>query len=581
METTAMSWGSILNGLNSQPFILLFLVVAAGYALGRMKVKGIGLGATASTLVLSLGLSLWAAHSHGIQFKIPDFASTLFFNLFMFSVGMKVGPQFVSGLRRDAKQLVFLGLLIPALSLALIFLIRAIFHPAPGIVPGIFAGANTATPGLGAAQEAYQGGAGKLPAGASVDEAIANLSTAFAFAYCISMVLFIMMTRVPDMFGAKTPAAAKAFEASIKTGTGAELPGTVQEFFSTSVSVPTYGLRTYKIERPEVTGILLKDLREQYPLVAIERIVRDGKIVEPKDGMALRLHDAVTVSGEVPRLVSAGTHLGPEVDDREARDVGGQTVDFVLQDRRVIDRTLGDLAKDAGHGLYLNAMFRGGIEIPAGPDTVLRKGDTLRVTGSQWRINDLAKQGARVIRPSLATDIVTLALGLTLGALVGTITIPVAGVRMTVGAAVGLLLVGIGLSTLRTRYPFFGGPYPEPARQLLEDLGLNIFIAILGINSGAGVIKAVSQGAIAPIVVGCLVVGFVPAIVAWFAGSGPMKMNRALLLGAVSGGRCNSAGMRASQETTQSTVPAISYPVTFAISNIVLTFLAYVMAMVG
>jgi len=137
------------------------------------------------------------------------------------------------------------------------------------------------------------------------------------------------------------------------------------------------------------------------------------------------------------------------------------------------------------------------------------------------------------------------------------------------------------LSTIRTRYPLFGGPYPEPARQLIEDLGLNVFIAILGINSGAGVLKAIAQGAIGPVVIGCLVVGFVPAIVAWFVGSGPLKMNLALLMGAVAGGRCNSAGMRASQEATQSAVPAISYPVTFAISNIVFTFLSYVMVMVG
>ena len=571
-------WGSALRWLNGQPFILLFLLVAAGYALGRIKRKGIGLGATASTLVLSLSLSLWAAHSYDIQFKIPDFASTLFFNLFMFSVGMKVGPQFVSGLRWGAKQFVFIGLLIPLLSLSLIFLIRAIFHPAPGIIPGIFAGANTATPGLGAAQSAYQGGAVKLSDGASAIDAIGNLSTAFAFTYCISMVLFILMTKVPDILGAKTPAAAKAFEAAIKTG-AAELPGSPLEFFDTSLPMPKIGVRTYEIELPAVTGIPLKNLRQQYPDLAIERIVRGSDVLEPADETVLRERDAVTLSGQIPRLLTAGSRIGHEVYDRVARDFRIQTVDFVIQDRRIVGRTLGDLARDVGHGLYLAALFRGGEEVPAGPDTVLQKGDVLRVAGRQWRINQLERMGARVIRPNLATDIVTLALGLTTGALIGTITIPVGAIRVTVGAAVGLLLVGIALSTLRTRYPLFGGPYPEPARQLIEDLGLNIFIAILGINSGAGVIKAITQGALAPIVVGCLVVGFVPPIVAWIVGDGLLKMNRALLLGAVSGGRCNSAGMRAAQEATHSNVPAISYPVSFAISNVVFTFLSYVMAM--
>ena len=575
-----MLWSSILKGLSSQPFVLLFLLVAGGYALGRLKVKGVSLGATASTLVLSLAISLWAARSFDIRFEIPEFASTVFFNLFMFSVGMKVGPQFISGLRRDAKQFLFMGLFIPLLSLGLIFLIKVVYHPAPGIIPGIFAGANTATPGLGAAQAAYHGGAAKLPPGASVADAVANLSTAFAFAYCISMVLFIMVTKLPDLFGANTKAAAKSFEAAINRGGHAELPGSAQEFFSTSVAIPTVGLRTYEIDLPDVVGVPLKNLRQQFPRIAVESIVRGDKVIEPADQIMLETRDKVTLSGEIPVLLAAGSHIGPEIYDRVARDFRAQTVDVVIADRAA-GRTLGDLAKDAGHGLYLNAMFRGGEEIPSGPATILQRGDVLRVTGNQFRIRNLEKEGVRVIRPSLATDIVTLALGLAIGALIGTVTIPLGAIHIAVGSAVGLLLVGIALSTIRTRYPQFGGPYPEPARQLIEDLGLNVFIAILGINSGAGVLKAISQGAIGPVIVGCLVVGFVPAILAWLVGSRLLKMNLALLMGAVAGGRCNSAGMRASQEATQSNVPAISYPVTFAISNIVFTLLSYVMAMMG
>jgi putative transport protein len=153
--------------------------------------------------------------------------------------------------------------------------------------------------------------------------------------------------------------------------------------------------------------------------------------------------------------------------------------------------------------------------------------------------------------------------------------------KIAVGSAVGLLLVGIALSVLRTRQPGLGGPFPEPARQLLEDLGLNVFIAVLGLNAGAGVVSAIAGGALGPIVVGCLIVGFVPPIVAWLIGAFPMKMNDALLLGAVAGGRCNSPGLRAAQETTRSNVPAISYPVTFAISNVVLTVMSYVFALIG
>jgi putative transport protein len=228
-------------------------------------------------------------------------------------------------------------------------------------------------------------------------------------------------------------------------------------------------------------------------------------------------------------------------------------------------------------------MFRAGEQVPVGPDTVVRKGDIVRVTGSDARVELLARQAGRIVRASLSTDIVTLAAGLTIGSLIGMISIPIGGgIKLAIGSAVGLLLTGIALSTLRTRHPAFGGPYPEPARQLLEDLGLNIFIAILGINAGAGLLAAMSGDTLAPILVGSLVLGVVPAAVAWTIGRNrPFRMNAALLMGAIAGGRCNSAGMRAAQEATGSTVPAVSYPVTFAISNVLFTLFCYVIAMVG
>lgn len=565
-------------GLAKQPFILLFLVVAAGYALGRLKVRGIGLGATASTLLIALATSLVAA-LRGTTIALPEFASTLFFNLFMFAVGMKVGPQFLSGLRRDAKRFVVLGLLIPLLALGLIFVVRAIFAPAPGILAGIFAGSNTATPGFGAAQAAYASGAGHLTAGVTVATAASNLSTAFAFSYCISMVLFIVLMKVPDIFGANTPAAAEAYESSIRTG-GAPLPGAADEFFGTGPAAPVT-VRTYEVEAAELLGHPLGELRQRYPLVSVERISRAGQLIDPKDDTVLERRDTVALFGPITRLAAAGGRIGPEVYERVVRDVGLQTVDVVVGKGPAAGRSLGALAADVGHGLFLNALFRAGDQIPHGPDTVLRTGDVLRVTGSAWRIKMLEDETGRVVRPSLSTDIVTLALGLTAGGLLGMVTLPLGRIRVTLGSAVGLLLVGIALSTLRTRYPKFGGPYPEPARRLIEDLGLNVFVAIVGLNSGAGVIQTIQQGSIVPIVVGTLMVGFIPAVIAWVVGWRALRMNLALLLGAVAGGRCNSAGMQSAMETTHSNVPALSYPVTFAISNVVLTLLSYVMAMVG
>jgi putative transport protein len=561
----ALSW------LSGQPFILLFMVVAGGYALGRVKLKGIGLGATASTLLLGLAFSLVAARV-GVKVALPELASTIFFNLFMFSVGMKVGPQFLSGLKRDAGKFIFFGFFIPLLSGGLLLAMRAfgLLHLEPGLLPGILAGATTATPGLGAAQAAYSAGAGH-------EAAVANLSTAFAFSYCISVVLFIVIMKVPDLLGRNTARAAQELETQIRSGLSSPLPGSADEFLAGPIP---RRLRAYQLERPEGVGHRLGELRRTYPLVAIERVLRGGKLLEPTDDVVLQAHDTLALYGSIDRLLRAQALIGPEVDEPKLSDAGSETVDIVAQGP-FTGHTLAELAADAGHGLFLNGMFRGGNEIPKGPDTVVQRGDVLRVTGTTWRIKRLEQLVGRVIRPSVSTDIVTLALGLAIGSALGAITIPLGSMKIAVGSAVGLLLVGIALSVLRTRQPGLGGPFPEPARQLLEDLGLNVFIAVLGLNAGAGVVSAIAAGALGPIVVGCLIVGFVPPIVAWLIGAFPMKMNDALLLGAVAGGRCNSPGLRAAQETTRSNVPAISYPVTFAISNVVLTVMSYVFALIG
>lgn len=559
----AISW------LGGQPFILLFIVVAGGYAVGRVRIKGIGLGATASTLVVALAFSLLAA-GRGVKLALPELASTIFFNLFMFSVGMKVGPQFLSGLKRDAGKFIFFGFFIPALSAGLLLAMRALIHLEPGMLPGILAGSTTATPGLGAAEAAYSASGGH-------EAAVGNLSTAFALSYCVSMTLFIVMMKLPDLLGRDTPRAARELEAQIRGGLSSPLPGSADEFLSGPIPVR---LRSYQIERPDAVGHRLGELRRTYPFVAIERVLRGGRLLEPADDIVLQAHDTLALYGSIERLLRAATVIGPEVDEPALRDVGAETVDVVAHGP-FAGHKLSELAADVGHGLYLNGMFRGGNEIPKGPDTVVRRGDVLRVTGTTWRIKALEKLVGQVIRPSVSTDIVTLALGLAAGSALGAITIPLGSMKIAVGSAVGLLLVGIALSVLRTRQPGFGGPFPEPARQLLEDLGLNVFIAVLGLNAGAGVAHALSGGALTPILVGCLIVGFVPAIVAWVIGAFAFKMNDALLLGAVAGGRCNSAGMHAAQEAARSNVPAISYPVTFAISNVVLTVTSYVFALLG
>jgi putative transport protein len=560
-------FGPIFAFFANQPFILIFLLVAAGYAGGRLTFRGFNLGATAATLLLGLGISLWAS-LRGVTFSVHDFASSLFFNLFMFAMGMKVGPQFLAGLRRGARSFIVLGLLVPLVSVGLAFVLRSVMHLPPGLAPGILAGANTATPGIGAAKGVYLA-EGAAPA------TIANLSTAFAFGYCASLVLFVLMMKaMPRWFGSDPKKEALVLQREIEAGSKHPLPGTAESLEPVHVEV-----RVFRVEEPAFAGKTVEDLERALPHVAVEQLQHQGMPVERAQTQRIAIGDFLALSGPLPTLVKAGPLLGPEAPESSMRAIGMETVEVVAQSKRAVGRYVDELLSTVGRGFTLNALFRGGEEIPHGPATRVMRGDVFRVTGSQLRVKELEQTiGGRVVHASATTDVVTLALGLAVGAFLGAIPIPIPGLTLSLGSAVGLLLAGILLSILRTRNPKLGGPFPEPARQLLEDLGLNVFIAITSLNAGAGVIQAVRAGAVLPMAIGTVTIGLVPPLVGWIVGQYRQHMNAGLLTGAITGARCSSPGLRAAQEITESAVPALSYPVTFAISNVVITLFCYVLA---
>jgi putative transport protein len=279
-------------------------------------------------------------------------------------------------------------------------------------------------------------------------------------------------------------------------------------------------------------------------------------------------------------LIEAQPRIGPEIHDPRVPAIDLETVDVVQKNDAILGKKLGELASNVGHGLYLNAVFRGGERLPLVPGVSIQKGDVFRVTGSRERLARLEDTVGPVVRSSLSTDTLTLALGLALGGFIGGLALPIGNIKFSLGS-VALLLVGVFFSAIRTRNPALGGPFPEPARQLFEDLGLNVFVAILGLNAGMGVVKAIQSGAIVPALIGSAIVGCLPPLVAWALGQYRLNMNIAELLGAVAGARCSSPGMRAAQETAQSAAPAIAYPVTFAISNVMFTLITYFFAILS
>ncbi|HKE86803.1 MAG TPA: TrkA C-terminal domain-containing protein [Vicinamibacterales bacterium] len=569
---------AIFHFLETQPFFLIFGVVALGMVLGKRTIRGISFGSVVCIIFVGLIVAIWAYSGYRITLSLPDVLKTIFFNLFIFAIGVKIGPQFFSGLERDGWHLVAIGAIVAVLAPVLSVLCGWFFDLPQGAVAGLLAGANNSSATFGAASSALQSGAVQPRAGSSLELVTGTLSAAFALCYTVSQVQFVLFMKVlPALGHFDAPEAARTFLAAMRGQRSSPLPGTVEasEVADTSVTVRAYRVPANAIAGRTLAGHTIGELRSAAPRISIERVRRADRWLSPSNSTTLEVGDEVVVESPIEAQVRVRAALGPELPDVEARSLAPiRTVDVVVGRPEVAGHSVSELTSVLGPGLYPNAVFRAGEELPATAETIVKIGDVIRVTGTEAHIANLGAKVGHVVRATHSTDILTLAIGLLVGAALGAIPVPLFGVHISFGAA-AVLVTGIIFGWLRTRHPALGGPISEGGRSLMEELGLNVFTSVLAINSGQAVYQVITQGPVWALVVSCLIVSAVPALVAWWIGRHTLRLNEALLMGAIAGARQNTSSMRAAQKETESAVPGIGYPVPLAITTVALSIVAY------
>jgi putative transport protein len=255
-----------------------------------------------------------------------------------------------------------------------------------------------------------------------------------------------------------------------------------------------------------------------------------------------------------------------------------RTADVVVSQTNAEGLSIPALMATLGPGLYPNAVFRAGEELPVDDSTVLARGDVIRVTGAEPRLAALATRVGPVIRADHSSDVLTLSLGLLIGAVLGAIPVPLFGVTIAFGAA-AVLVTGILFGWVKTRHPAFGGPISEGARRLMEELGLNVFTAVLALNSGQAVYDVMKSGPVWALMGSCVIVSGVPALAAWWIGRYALKLNPSLLMGAIAGARQNTASLRIAQQLSRSATPGIGYPVPLAMTTVTMSIASYFFAL--
>jgi len=569
-------FGFIFTYLSDNPFVFLFLCLALGYPLGWITIKGISLGTTAGTLVVGVLLALGAFSLYDLKIDAPGLVSDIFLMMFMYAIGMKVGPQFFSGLARGGLDFVVIGLIVVFSNFLIVVAGTKMLEMAPGYAAGIISGSYTVTAVIGVAQSAVSSGAFKLPDGITADQVGANIAAGYAISYILSSVFIILLIKyLPAMFGIDPVKAGKDAEADFGAGGGnAALPSTAG--FSHRGALPL-DIRAYKVENEEIAGQTVEQLFRKYPHAAVLKVVRGDEVIDGSDNPTVQMGDIIGVRGRYEGLIDrAQEGVGKEVDEPRARDVEIQVADVVVGKSEYAGKTLEELGKEIGFGVNLQAMFRQGNELPHLPETIVEVGDVLRLAGSEFSVGHVAeKLNSKPIVESTLTETFYLAVSLLIGYICGKLSVTLGGIPFALGTSAGCMLTGIMFAYLRTRNPTFGGPMSEGARSFLQDIGLSLFVAVLASSVGPKILASF-QGTVVIKIAGLgLLAALLPPFLAWLYGMF-RKMNPVILAGACAGGRNSTPAMKGISDESQSDMPAIGYPVPYALTSMIVLILGYI-----
>jgi putative transport protein len=564
--------------LRQYPEIAIFLTLALGYFFGKFQFRGLGLGSVTATLLSGVLIG-----QIGITISTPLKATV--FLMFLFAVGYGVGPQFVRGVAKDGGPQALFTVVQCALCLAVPIVIVKLAGYDLGYAAGLYSGSQTISAAMGLSTDAIN----RLGLGADQSKALLNsMPIAYAVSYIFGTVgsAIVIGLLGPALLRFDLEKACKDYE---------QKHGGTKEIGGAGTAWHRWEVRALRVQaNSRVNGLRAAEAEALVPnaRVFVLRLRRNGVIEEAAADTVLREGDVVAVVGAREVLVNIigeraklaavsggreGTTIGgpsiiEEIDDRELLSVPVEGIDVCVTKKEVDGKTLAEIAQQpAARGVFLRKITRGAVatSIPILPNTKIFRGDILSITG---RTQDTGAAIKMIGIPDRATDVADVAFigaGIAVGALIGALVWKVAGIPITLSTAGGALISGLVCGWLRSVRPTFGR-IPSSTVWFMNSVGLNIFIAIVGISAGPGFVNGLRTQGISLFLWGA-VATTVPLVLGMYIGKYLFRFHDAILLGIVSGARTTTASLGLVCDRGKSQVPALGYTVTYAVGNTFLT----------
>ncbi len=547
----------LTHALREHQELAVFLTLAIGFFIGRLRVGTFSLGTAVGTLLAGVAIGQ-------LNIQVPAVVKYVFFDLFLFTTGYKVGPQFFRALKKDALPQLAITLVLCVTCLLAAFTAAKLLGYDVGTAAGMLAGAFTESTVIGTASDAI----GRLATISDAEKTrlVNNIPVAYAVTYLIgtAFIVWFLPNVGPKLMRVNLKEEARKLRAKIAASDAGE-PETPSAYQALAV-------RAYQVTNPNLINRSVAELeaRPKQARVFISRIRRDGRIIEPNPDTVVRESDVIAVLTRSELLTARGAEIGAEVDDKELLDFPIEFLDVVITNKSLVGKTIVELAgMDFARGVFLKKLTRVGEPMPFSPATLIERGDVMTLIGATRDVERAAKNLGYADRQTVMTDMIFVGLGIVLGGLVGLLTITIGGLPLTLTASGGALIMGLIFGWLRAVHPTFGR-IPVSAMWIFDTVGLTVFMACVGLAAGPSFFSGLQKSGISLVFVG-LVIAVLPHTVSILFGRYVLKMNPVIVLGACSGAGTITAALRAIQEEAQSDLPALGYTVPYAIGNIVLT----------
>lgn len=529
----------LINHSALQAIIVVALICALGLALGKIKVWGISLGVT---FVFFVGII--AGHlGFTIEHETLNYIETAGLVLFVYALGLQVGPGFFSAFRSGGFTLNMLGILLVLTGTLFAIILGIVFDVNIPDIMGVMCGATTNTPALAALQQTL------IQSG----EQASTPALGCAVTYPLGVVGVILATIIMRKLFVKS--------SDIRQD-------------SSNTKNKTY-ISAFKIQNPAIYNKNVKEVAQMSHLhFVISRLWRDGKVSIPTGDTKLTEGDKILVVTSVDEADALTLLFGvQEHEDWNAADIDWNAIDSQLISQRILvtrpeinGKRLGSLRLRNHYGINISRVYRAGVLLLADPDLRLQLGDRLTVVGEKAAVHNVEAVLGNAVKSLKEPNLISIFIGIILGLVIGAIPIPIPGMAsVKLGYAGGPIIMGILVGTFGPRLHMITYT-TQSANLMLRSLGLSLYLACLGLDSGVHFFETVfrAEGAI------WIALGFaitvIPVILVGLISLKQFKIDFGTSVGMLCGAMANPMALNYANDTLPGDNTSVAYATVYPLS---------------